>query len=467
MEIEDFTAFLDLAGVVAFRVDAGCAGVTILGERSAERLGLAHDVAIELDAFLEKLPRDARSDLVEAFRRTLADGITRSVEHSLDATPQETWLRTTVMRRGASLLGVMRDVTEDHFGQGRVREIESWLGALGEALPFDLWVSEPNGRCVLQSPASRARVGNRVGQAIAGWEGAFERALRGEHVREDLEEAEGRSCVRVSAPIREGGSVKGVLGVEIDVTELKEAQTSLQRSIRDLHEAQEALVRRKQLAVLGEMSAAVAHEIRNPLGAISNAVAVLKKTPLDDHDRSRLCSIIDEEVTRLARLVESLLDSVRPMRAVLAPTRLEGVLDDALASAFEVDVRADPVRVHRSVDPALPLVQVDPQLLGVALSNVIRNALQAMPSTGDLFVTIGREDGWARLSIRDSGPGIARDVEDRVFEPFVTTRPTGSGLGLAIVRRVMEEHRGTVDITSEPGQGTTCVMRLPIGEDPG
>jgi signal transduction histidine kinase len=176
-------------------------------------------------------------------------------------------------------------------------------------------------------------------------------------------------------------------------------------------------------------------------------------------------------VQRLDRLVANLLDSIRPMTPRMKLTDLGGLIDEALAQSLRAQEGAQHIQVHRLIDPAVPAVPVDVALLGMALTNVFRNALQAMASGGELHVAIAREEqadrGWARLSVRDTGPGIPSEVQGRLFEPFFTSRPTGNGLGLTIVRRVVDEHRGTVDISSEPGHGTTCLIRLPLSESMG
>jgi signal transduction histidine kinase len=266
--------------------------------------------------------------------------------------------------------------------------------------------------------------------------------------------------------VREGDEVRGVLGLDVDISELKVTEARLRQSLHELNEAQESLVRKQQLTALGEMAAVVAHEVRNPLGSISNALSLLRRNAKLENDNEALCRIIEDEVRRLDLLVVSLLDFIRPMSADLQPRPLTPVVDEALSQALRADGGMTQIRVVREVDESLEPVLMDATLLTVALTNLFRNAVQAMSGDGSLHVSIDRESSgsarWARVRIRDTGPGIPAAVQERMFEPFVTTRPTGSGLGLSIVRRAIEAHRGSLDLHSEPGRGTTCTVRLPV-----
>ncbi|WP_257462543.1 MASE1 domain-containing protein [Archangium lipolyticum] len=247
----------------------------------------------------------------------------------------------------------------------------------------------------------------------------------------------------------------------------------LHLSLEELAHAQRALVHRERMAALGELSASIAHEVRNPLAAISNSVAALTRlaSPQENGTAWELLGVMSEEIARLDHLVTGLLDFARPIEPRLFPQSLDSVVEGALESSLRSEPRAGQVRVARSLDPQLPETLLDPQLLHLALSNLFTNALQAMPQGGELRVELGREQCGGRtmasLTITDTGPGITPEVMARMFEPFYTTKAAGTGLGLAIVRRIVDAHHGCLEVRSTVGQGTTFIVHLPLGQAPG
>ena len=242
----------------------------------------------------------------------------------------------------------------------------------------------------------------------------------------------------------------------------------LRLSLEELATTQQELVRRERLAALGELSASIAHEVRNPLGAIANSVSALIHLGTLERNSTAwgLLRIMGEEVSRLDHLINELLDFARPLEPRLLPQSLGSVVDGALEAAVRSVPGAASVQVKRSAEPELPDVPVDAQLLHLALGNLFNNALQAMPRGGTLHVELGQEvhEGRpvARVAITDSGPGISPEGLARLFQPFYTTKASGTGLGLAIVRRIVEAHQGEVRVLSTVGQGTTFLVLLPL-----
>jgi signal transduction histidine kinase len=294
------------------------------------------------------------------------------------------------------------------------------------------------------------------------------RALDGESVREEAAwtvDGVERTFAQAMSPVRDDGQVVGVLGVDIDITPLKQSEAALRKSLTELETAQETLVRKKQFAALGEMAAVVAHEVRNPLGSISNVVTLLQRGAVAKDEERQLWSVIADEVHRLDVLVADLLDFVRPVAVTLSPRPLEPLVARALQQTLRTEDATR--RITTRLEGSAPLVLLDDRQLELAFTNLFRNAVQAMSGPGALRVSISTEtcaDGnWARVTIEDDGPGMPKEVRERMFEPFVTTRARGSGLGLAIVRKVVEQHQGQVYFESEVRQGTTCVVRLPMG----
>jgi signal transduction histidine kinase len=243
--------------------------------------------------------------------------------------------------------------------------------------------------------------------------------------------------------------------------------SALERSSADLRAAQAELVRRERLAALGELSAVVAHEVRNPLGVIFNAVASLRKQRPVSSDAATLLDILQEEANRLKRVVGDLLEFARPHQLsvdTVAPARLlAGAAVAARSQGALGEVRVD-------TEDDLPSITCDEHLLRQALVNLVTNALQALgrsePVRVRAFVRETPEPAVC-FSVHDDGAGISDEVAARLFTPFFTTRPTGTGLGLAIVKRVVEAHGG--DISWAPGgdtspRGVTFTIALPLPE---
>jgi len=244
--------------------------------------------------------------------------------------------------------------------------------------------------------------------------------------------------------------------------DLSERSQALTRAFKELRAAQTELVRKEQLAAIGELSAVVAHEVRNPLAVISNAVSTLRREDVAPEDRDTLLKILEEETHRLNQLVGDLLHYAKP----LAP-------ESQLVAIRELIERAIvPFRTRASIgidiiepDP-VGRVAGDPMLLRQAIDNVVNNAVQAMPSGGTLTVVLERagegRNAKVLVTISDTGEGMDTVVRKRALDPFFTTRPSGTGLGLAIVARVVDAHGGELTLRSSPGAGTEVALALPV-----
>jgi signal transduction histidine kinase len=228
---------------------------------------------------------------------------------------------------------------------------------------------------------------------------------------------------------------------------------------------QREAAQRERLSSLGRLSTVVAHEVRNPLMIIKGALRPLQRHP--SPDVTAVATSIDEEVSRLNRVVTDVLDFAKPIRFDLAEADLTAICADA-ARAASTGPGNSPVALELDATPA-PLV-TDAERLRSVLVNLLSNAQQAVralerrPAGPVIRLRVSRlaDRGW-RVEVIDRGSGIAADDLPRVFEPFFTTRRTGSGLGLAIARNVVEGLGGSIAVTSQPGEGTTVRIDLPAG----
>jgi signal transduction histidine kinase len=254
-----------------------------------------------------------------------------------------------------------------------------------------------------------------------------------------------------------------------EVSELGEAfaqmTARLRQSRADTERLNAQLAQQVKLASIGEMSAAVAHGLRNPLASLRAAAQLALRHPDSPAAREQLHAII-EEVDRLDRRISHLLSFSRPAPFHPSVERLPQLVE-SIRPAFVALARERGVTLDVALDPALPEIRVDPMQLEQAIVEVISNALDAMPSGGTLTLRAAsdggtRDVGEIVLSIADSGTGIPPHVLASVGEPFFTTRPEGTGLGLATARRYVEQNGGRLELTSEPGRGTTVRFHLPL-----
>ena len=245
---------------------------------------------------------------------------------------------------------------------------------------------------------------------------------------------------------------------------------SQRQSYAELAEARAEIVRSERLAGLGELSAMVAHEVRNPLGAIFNAVSMLSPMVMQPEAKQML-EVVQQEGERLNNMVTDLLHYARPASLNLQPEELGAVIQESLALAHLdlADQRSGQVSVQVELAADLPPVPMDRRMMCQALVNVLHNGAQAMPAGGPIEVraTLEGRDGHAgvRIDIRDAGPGIAPELRHRIFEPFFTTKAQGTGLGLALVKRILTDHGGDVRVSSPAGGGTTVTFKLPVQRD--
>ncbi len=264
------------------------------------------------------------------------------------------------------------------------------------------------------------------------------------------------------AEIERATIVSGQVAVAVANARLFE---DLKKSYDQLGQAQAESVKRERLAALGELSAVVAHEVRNPLGVIYNSMAALKRQLQPAGEVARLFEMIGEEAERIDSIVSDLLEFARPREPELLPESLAEVIDGAVKATDSARAQAG-LTITVEVGPGVPLIPVDERMLRQALLNLLVNANQAMSRGGEVRVRLGldqrRHQPGVRIDVADSGPGVPAELSESVFRPFVTTKATGSGLGLAVVKRVVDAHRGEVLLRSEPGRGATFSIWLPL-----
>jgi signal transduction histidine kinase len=243
---------------------------------------------------------------------------------------------------------------------------------------------------------------------------------------------------------------------------VKQAEVILVRRQEEQKALEIQLHQTERLAALGEMTAGVAHEIRNPLGIISSTAELLRERLARYEPQNRLAQIIVEESNRLNEKVTEFLDFARPRVPSLRPCDLEVVVNRSLELLQpEIDRRGITIVRQYQLD-GVPQT-ADPDLLHQAFLNILLNAIQAMPEGGQLTVStrVRHQGPGGEIRFQDSGEGMDQETMKKVFNPFFTTKEKGSGLGLPIVKSIVETHQGSIKIDSQPGQGTEVAISLP------
>jgi two-component system, NtrC family, sensor histidine kinase HydH len=254
----------------------------------------------------------------------------------------------------------------------------------------------------------------------------------------------------------------------------RELAERLAETNRRLEQAQAEARRSERLAALGQLSAGLAHEIRNPLGVIKGSVEMLtQKLQASDELARELAGYISTEVNRLSALVTEFLDFARPLHAQPQRADLIALLDRVLqvvASRFTGDREmGKPVRVERHYASGLPLVPLDESLCEQAFLNLVQNAYEAMEDHGgtlriDVQPTTKNDREGVELRLTDTGSGVPEELREEIFNPFVTTKKTGVGLGLSIVSKIVDGHHGSIRVENTPQGGAVFTIFFPLEE---
>jgi PAS domain S-box-containing protein len=262
--------------------------------------------------------------------------------------------------------------------------------------------------------------------------------------------------ISLSHVVSPGGGV--AIAFITNITERKRVEVQLQRQREVLHQ-------NEKLTALGTMAAGIAHEMNNPLGIITTRIEVM----LLDAEQQALPTQVLEDLQvlhrasqRVARIAASLRSFARHTPADRVPLDLNAVVEESV-QLLQKPLAADNVHIVASLDRTLPPILGDATTLHQVLMNLLTNAREAMPKGGQVRLETGpaEKPGWIRLLVTDDGAGIPPEEISKIFDPFFTTKRTGTGLGLSVSYGIIQEHGGTVEVQSRPGDGTTFIISFP------
>lgn len=385
---------------------------------------------------------------------------------------------------------LFRDVTARRSQEALIRQSERQKTAIVDNIPDIAWLKDREGRFLaanqrMAEAAGRERSEELLGltdfdlwphDLAASYQADDEEVMRtGTHkkIEEPLVDSKGQLHWIETWKTRilgDRGEVLGTTGIARNITErklaeeaLRETNDELETRVRErtvaLAQAQENLVRKERLAVLGQLAGGVAHQIRNPLAAIMNATYVLRRHLLPDQHPNveDAIRIIHDEVRHANVIITGLLDYAR----VRAPDRHPTSVIELLERVLSGDWIPESVKIERAIDK-VPSLEIDADQLHGAFFNLIRNAVEAMPSGGTLRVEVKVVGDEVLIAFSDTGPGISPQVRMHLFEPLHSTKPMGIGLGLVTARTFIEAHGGHIACIDVP-RGARFEIRLPFG----
>jgi signal transduction histidine kinase len=309
--------------------------------------------------------------------------------------------------------------------------------------PVEAFLGRPRGELLGRSAQDLFDRNSLLGTALLD---AFER--RRPVSQREFEAAGGRT-VQVSLDfVQEKNSQIGALLIMRDTESVRRIGDEIEMS--------------RRLSASGRLTRGVAHEVKNPINAIVLHLQLLRnKLAHQEPDTSRHMDIIDTEIRRLDRVVQTLVDFTRPRDLRLEETDVCRLMEE-IAQLAAPDAEQHGVKIERHMPAERLPVKVDPDLMKQAILNVVLNGVQSMPRGGILTISAHREDNVIVAAVRDQGGGIPPDMHDKIFELYFTTKKEGSGIGLAQTYQILQWHYGTVDFESKEGVGTTFRFHIPV-----
>jgi signal transduction histidine kinase len=437
-------------------------------------IGLAMIISIVVAAFVANLALhpigqiSRRLDALAAQEAVAEDSARREILRPTESSPPPGPVPAPEPAGGDEVAQVSGKI--ERLGQ-RIRNVEEVFSALRENLDQILsnlqdgvMLFTRDARAVLVS-SSVERFLNIGRDRIFGAEvrEIFDRGTRlGRTVRDAFEG--GMSIVQEEVTTETGRRVEVSLDFIHDTHSADRHSLGALLTLHDLESVREIeseLEVSRRMASIGRLTAGVGHEVKNPINAIVVHLELLRNKVHGGDDAMRHLDVIQSEIRRLDRVVQTLVDFSRPVELQLRDQDLRGIVSKVLLLASaEMQTRGIAVQ---SQAPAWPVVsRVDADLLEQALLNIVINGAQAMASGGLLEVRLSEDTRWASILVRDQGEGIPDEIRPRIFDLYFTTKKEGSGIGLAMTWRIVQMHHGQIDVESKPGSGTTFVLRLPL-----
>ena len=332
-----------------------------------------------------------------------------------------------------------------------LRDLEFFNKEVIESMPSGLFTTDMSGKVLLFNPAAErifgvrrdSIVGQRIDSVLPFFPFPFIEGRREEMIT--IDRAQKKIGLTIS-PMKGAEKTKGFIAVFQDLTKIKRLETEIKQ--------------KEKWAAIGELSSNIAHEIRNPLASLKGSIEMLKEDSIPRNYKERLMEIALGEMNRLNSIITDFLTYSRPSPVEYQNFDLHRLLDEISELLKNVEQNKKQVVIKKNYFNSLDL-NADPQKMRQVFWNLGLNAIEAMPDGGELIISTKNEDGFTEVTFQDSGTGIEERNIEKIFYPFFTTKEHGTGLGLAIAYRIIEEHKGGMNVKSTPGIGTTFEIILP------
>ncbi len=347
--------------------------------------------------------------------------------------------------------------------QSRLRRVEAFRDILISSLPVGLIATDNKGQIILYNQFSQELTGISEKVAIGNTTEVFSKTEEIQAALDASGKRKGIISQKEVQLVNDAGICHTVQLNHMAIIDREEKFVGTLLMIQDLSQVkklEEELRRSERLAALGKMAAGVAHELRNPLSSIKGLALVLQSKFSKDNQDTETAKILVQEVERLNRSISELLDYARPQKLQKKGFDIHALLHKAV-SLLSIDAEAAGVVMVTDFPDSFPNIHADEDRLNQVFLNLFLNSIQAMSDGGTLRVTTVKRGDTIRITVKDTGCGIASENLGRVFDPYFTTKPEGTGLGMAMSAKILEEHGGSMVVTSEEGEGTSVVVDIP------
>lgn len=486
MEINRAQSYFDVAGIMLLVINAD-QEVELINQRGCEVLGYSDEEIIGKNWFTNFLPIRLRDETQMVFKRIMTGDLKSAEFYENQVLTRHggerliSWHNTVLVDEQGEIIGTLssgEDITERKKADEALKEYSERLEELVEERTAELKESEAKARAQYRGIPMPTYTWQRVEEdfvlidyndaaveitngGINDYLGAKASEMYGDRpqIQQEIER-----CFTEKSIIEREMQYEYLSSGEYKYLAVKYAFVHPDlviihtEDITARVETQERLVRSERLAALGQIAGSIAHELRNPLGVISNASYFLK-TLLSDGDEKVLeyTEILTEEVNNASRIIEGLLDSSRTTSSEKTATPIRSIV----SHINEIHAPPDEIQLKVNIPDDLPEVLVDSKQVEMAVRNLLLNGYEAMPEGGELRIEAFPGEGEINVSVSDTGCGIPEENVEKIFDPLYTTKPRGIGLGLTISKQLIDANGGKIEVESTIGKGTVFTITLP------